>query len=132
MDAFTRRTLGAVAVILGSPIALVTFGIGWIQEGWEVPVVQCQRSDHPPGMPLEGGNVSGERIWYPLGLSCTYEDGSRSVTVNHYNSDATVAFTASAAVALLGVVTLATARTRKPAPALVRVEPADDEDTALR
>ena len=131
MDAWAKRTVGTVAVIVGAPIALLTFGVGWIQEGWEVPVVQCQRSDYPPGIPLEGGGVSGERIYYPLGLSCTYENDSRSVTVNYYNWDWTAAFTASAAVALLGVVTLATASTRKTDVAVTAME-RTPEGNALR
>ncbi|WP_146084478.1 hypothetical protein [Rathayibacter sp. AY1C1] len=131
MDAWAKRTVGTVSVIVGAPIALLTFGVGWIQEGWEVPVLQCQHSNYPPGIPLEGGGVSGERIYYPLGLSCTYEDGSRSVTVNYYNWDWTAAFTASAAVALLGVGMLATASRRKTNAAVPPVERAA-EDNALR
>lgn len=97
-----------MTLVLGAPIALFTFGTGWIQEGWDPPVVQCQHSDYPPGAPLEGGHVSGKRIYYPLGLSCTYGSGAQEITVSHYNWGSTATFTASAAAALIGAATLIT------------------------
>ncbi|PPH79355.1 hypothetical protein [Rathayibacter sp. AY1D9] len=106
MELRTAKTLGILAMVVGTPVALLTHTIGWVQTGWEPAAVQCQKSEYPDGIDLYSSRVSGEKILYPLGLSCTYaaSETSPGITIRHYRWDATALFTAAAALALAGTV----------------------------
>jgi hypothetical protein len=100
-----QRTAGWIAIVIFAGIAVLLLAVGWIHTGWASPDYQCISGP----MPADGGpyyettNISGSRIFFPLGVDCTYEvagDGFGPQTVHNYNLAPTLALIMS----VLGIV----------------------------
>lgn len=99
--------LGIVLFLL--PIALGSFVMGHIINGWDSPDIQCSHEVNRVPIPVETEGEVGGWSNFPLGLACTVDvpdDGVPSQTVVHADWPATIVWVLSSAGLIVGFVLL--------------------------
>lgn len=96
-----------VILFFAIPVALLSFAIGHIVDGWDSPDIQCSHLLVTPPIPIEMNGEDGSWSVFPLGVACTFDepgDGVPPQTVIHANWPATILWVLSSLGVLLGLV----------------------------
>lgn len=107
MTGLGRRIAGVILALIAFPVAVLSFAVGHIVDGWDSPDIQCSHLLGSPPIPIEMNGEDGSWSVLPLGVACTFDepgDGIPPQTVVHADWPATIVWVLSSAGVLSGLV----------------------------